>query len=437
MASVFQREGSKVWIASYRDASGSWRQRKGTGSKQDTLRMARKLERAALERGLQRLQEDPFEQHLEAPIAEHVAAYLSSLRNLGRDETYVLQVDAAIRRVVDAASLKTLQDLDVVRVADAIDGLQKAPRGFAGEDSGEDDEGDEEEGVSRRTKTTIARRLRGFARWLVKAQRVRHDPLAALAFAATRDDEEGRVRRSLTREEVARLLAAAERRPESELRLVRVGEHKGEERAKVREKSLAHARHLGLQRRTIYLLVLWTGLRRGELEKLQWGGPDARLGATGDPAAGERHEVTPRGSTPGPRGTEGRARAVAGGRRQACEGSEGVCLPGHPEHEGFQGRPRAGGDRLRGRRQGRGRLPRPSQDLLDAPGGGPGTAAHPAGRHAACRPAAHGDDLHGRGGPARLRACVGAAAARAGDGGFLTDDDSKVKGTGDARGRRL
>ena len=60
MASVFQREGSKVWIASYRDASGSWRQRKGTGSKQDTLRMARKLERAALERGLQRLQEDPF-----------------------------------------------------------------------------------------------------------------------------------------------------------------------------------------------------------------------------------------------------------------------------------------------------------------------------------------------------------------------------------------
>ncbi len=271
MASVFQREGSKVWIASYRDASGSWRQRKGTGSKQDTLRMARKLERAALERGLQRLQEDPFEQHLEAPIAEHIAAYLASLRNLGRDETYVLQVDAAIRRVVDAASLKTLQDLDVVRVADAIDGLQKAPRGFAGDGSSEDDEGDEEEGVSRRTKTTIATRLRGFARWLVKAQRLRHDPLAALAFAATRDDKEGRVRRSLTREEVARLLAAAERRPESELRLVRVGEHKGEERAKVREKSLAHARHLGLQRRTIYLLVLWTGLRRGELEKLQWG----------------------------------------------------------------------------------------------------------------------------------------------------------------------
>jgi integrase len=271
MASVFQREGSKVWIASYRDASGSWRQRKGTGSKQDTLRMARKLERAALERGLQRLQEDPFEQHLEAPIAEHIAAYLSSLRNLGRDETYVLQVDAAIRRVVDAASLKTLQDLDVVRVADAIDGLQKAPRGFAGEGSSEDDEDDEEEGVSRRTKTTIATRLRGFARWLVKAQRLRHDPLAALAFAATRDDDEGRVRRSLTREETARLLTSAERRPESELRLVRVGKHKGEERAKVREKSLAHARRVGLQRRTIYLLVLWSGLRRSEVEKLQWG----------------------------------------------------------------------------------------------------------------------------------------------------------------------
>ena len=267
MASVFKRKGSELWVASWKDARGRWRHRCGTRSKQDTLRMARRLERDALEKGLQRLQEDPFEQHLEATIAEHIAAYLSSLRNLGREEAYVLQVDAAIRRVVEAAELNTLRDLDVVRVADAIDGLQKAPRGFSRGEASDDDE----EGVSRRTKTTIAARLRGFARWLVKAQRLRHDPLAALAFSSTRNDDAGRVRRSLTREEAARLLDAAERRPENELRLVRVGKHKGEERARVREKSLAHARHLGLQRRTIYLLVLWTGLRRSEIEKLQWG----------------------------------------------------------------------------------------------------------------------------------------------------------------------
>ena len=44
MASVFKRKGETIWIASYQDAFGRWRQKRGRASRAETKRLAKELE---------------------------------------------------------------------------------------------------------------------------------------------------------------------------------------------------------------------------------------------------------------------------------------------------------------------------------------------------------------------------------------------------------
>jgi len=53
--------------------------------------------------------------------------------------------------------------------------------------------------------------------------------------------------------------------------MVRHGPDQGKLVAKVGERALAKARHKGRQRRLVYLLAVWTGLRRNEIRQLIWG----------------------------------------------------------------------------------------------------------------------------------------------------------------------
>lgn len=78
-------------------------------------------------------------------------------------------------------------------------------------------------------------------------------------------------RRALTVGEIGRLLDAAERRPLLELMTIRHGPDKGQQTAKLKEKTKALARARGRERRLVYLLAAWTGLRRSEIRQLTWG----------------------------------------------------------------------------------------------------------------------------------------------------------------------
>lgn len=267
MASAFRRKGQGLYMASWRDADGKWRQTKGTASKADTERLARRLEREADQRVRQRVALDPFERHAAAPIADHVDAYVAGLRQRGRTADYVDQIDTILRRVITAAGISSIRDLDAVVLAEAIDRLPRLGGSFGGKD-------EQPMPASERTKATYACRMRSFARWLVKAQRLKSNPIEALSFGEGTGSS-SRLRRSLTAAEAARLVTEAERRPEAELRTVRRGPRAGQRSTKEpAPKALERARRIGLSRKTIYLTVLWTGLRRNEVADLQWGDLD-------------------------------------------------------------------------------------------------------------------------------------------------------------------
>ncbi|MGC4033601.1 MAG: tyrosine-type recombinase/integrase [Tepidisphaeraceae bacterium] len=127
------------------------------------------------------------------------------------------------------------------------------------------------------TRNEYLNSLKGFTRWAFNRRKIDHDPLACLSQADERNAERMHPRRALTVEEVSALLDAAIRRPVVDLKTVRTGQHKGRLNAKVREGMLAKARQTGVDRLMAYLLIIWTGLRRGEAAKLQW--RDVRLEA--------------------------------------------------------------------------------------------------------------------------------------------------------------
>jgi integrase len=266
MATVFRRKKGGLWIAAWKDESGTWRHKTGTASKDDTLRMGRRLEREAKAKSLRRIGSDPFEQHKEAPISEHVDAYVATLQRRQRSSDYVSQIRAILLRVIEAAAIKSIGEIDVVRIGDAIDGLPRQQGKYAKSSPAAGE-------ASLRTKATYASRMRSFARWLVKAQRLRSNPLEALEF----QDDHGqspakRKRRALSRPEASKLLAAAESRPLNELLTSRRGKNRGALAATCRsDRAVERARLRGKARKTIYMLALWTGLRRNEIKQLRWG----------------------------------------------------------------------------------------------------------------------------------------------------------------------
>lgn len=77
--------------------------------------------------------------------------------------------------------------------------------------------------------------------------------------------------------EIGRLLDAAERWPLLELQTIRIGPRAGKQVARVKPETEARAKAKGRERRLVYMLAGWTGLRRNEIRQLTWG--DVQLGS--------------------------------------------------------------------------------------------------------------------------------------------------------------
>ena len=74
-------------------------------------------------------------------------------------------------------ALRALADLDPVVLAEAIDRLPRRSGSFTRKPG----PAKKPAPASERTKATYASRMRNFARWLVKAQRLKSNPLEALS----------------------------------------------------------------------------------------------------------------------------------------------------------------------------------------------------------------------------------------------------------------
>ncbi len=245
------------WTIQYRDAAGRIKRVKGFKDKAATRQLAAKLELAHArdEVGLV----NPFKASIVRPIDEHVTEYLADLRASGCNAMYVYNAEKRLDIVFEGAGWKSLRDVEINSFVAWRNRAKAQPRRST------------LTLVGKKTKTASATTLnqyldtvRAFANWCAKMNRMPGVPISggrviatALAGVGKVDGPKVRVRRALTDDEVGRMLAAADE-----------------------------------SRKLPYRVAMSIGLRRGELEALQWG--DLKLIATA-PRANLRAEATKAG----------------------------------------------------------------------------------------------------------------------------------------------
>jgi integrase len=249
-----RRRRDAKWRITYTDEDGRRRTATAYTDRQASYELARRLVKEAAQKAEGLI--DPFAEHRRTPIMAVLDEFRDDLAGKGRSSRYVQQVRNRILRIILGTKVKILGDIDPVAVSRFVSGLS-------------------DEGVSETTRNEYIGSIKSFAAWVVMNRRLPENPLASLRVSERRGIEPVHPRRALSAGELARLLDAAERRPLLEVRTIRTGSNKGKAIAKVSPEVAEKVRRLGAERRLVYLIALWTGLRRGEIRQLTWG--DVRL----------------------------------------------------------------------------------------------------------------------------------------------------------------
>ena len=182
----------------------------------DRQRAQRKLDKIIAEREQERLGIIPTSAVREAqarPLLEHLEDFTRSRERVGRSWRYVRELEAKLRRVIDGCQWKRVTDISAASFT--------AWR-------------DDQTAMSAKTKREYQIATSGFASWLKKNRRgLTENPLEAVESISTAGKQTYK-RRALSHKEIEALLKVA-------------GTH-----------------------RPVYLLAIYTGLRRGELKQLEW-----------------------------------------------------------------------------------------------------------------------------------------------------------------------
>lgn len=192
---------------------------------------------------------DPFEEHRDRPLAEHVAEFETHLASRGVSGAHLDDRMLCLRQYLEATKARTLAGLDFVEAQRWLGDLAAGT-------------------LSARSVNKRLQALRQFGRWLVRARRHTHNPFEGLAMRNEATDRR-RVRRAFTPEELESLLDAARQRPLEEGARKRT-------RSGLSEAIEAKFRRVGECRAFVYAFAAGTGLRRKELEGLTWADVDAQ-----------------------------------------------------------------------------------------------------------------------------------------------------------------
>ncbi|MBN8596522.1 MAG: tyrosine-type recombinase/integrase [Planctomycetes bacterium] len=251
------RGETKAYIAKFRDAAGLWIERP-TGCTDETAARAvlAQLERRTelVRAGVLTPEEDAASKHGAESIDTNLDAWRDHLRLKGSTEHWYTQARRRVARVTTDRGVKRLRDFTAAAVE----------RWLA-------DQADT--GMSAGTRNGYRQACVTFVNWCVRAGRLTHNPLLAVAVADQRADIR-RQRRALTEEELARLLDAAQRRPLADAMTVRRGEDKGKRLANLSPKTREQLMLLGRERALVYKTLVLTGLRKGELASITVGQVD-------------------------------------------------------------------------------------------------------------------------------------------------------------------
>lgn len=147
------------------------------------------------------------------PLSDHLSAYLDDLRTKGRDEMYVYNVEKRIEKLLSACRWEYPRHV----TADSFVGWRSANRDKAA-----------------KTLNEYLDAMRGLLKWMIRQGRLESNPLAVVGTVETRG-REVRQRRAFTDSQLYQLVTVAT--PE---------------------------------RRALYLLAAFSGLRKAELESLTW-----------------------------------------------------------------------------------------------------------------------------------------------------------------------
>lgn len=244
---------SKKWYVEFRDHDGRALRLPGFVDRAATQELGRQLERlvasravgagvdAATAKWLEQLPRETrarlakhglLEAHQYAagrPIADLVAEFEASLAAKGVTKHQVKQVAARVRRVLDACQVRRWSDLTALKVERALHVMRSRAA----------------KPLSVQTSNHLLGAVRQFCRWAIDNRLASEDPLRLLRKLNVRGSTR-RNRRALTKDELVRLLAAA-------------------------EQGAVHAGVPGTTRALIYRLAVETGLRRAELASLRVG----------------------------------------------------------------------------------------------------------------------------------------------------------------------
>jgi hypothetical protein len=162
---------SKKWHVEYRDALGIVRRAPGYTSRRATSQLAAELERKAEheESGLI----DRYVEHRKRPLSEHVQDWRKSLLDRGATRDYAELSVSRVSRLLRGVGARFWPELDANRVSAFLASLREdGPNGT----------------LSIESTNHYLRRVKQFARWMVKSQRAPENPLECLALQNSRTD---------------------------------------------------------------------------------------------------------------------------------------------------------------------------------------------------------------------------------------------------------
>ena len=275
MASVFKRKRDRQrknasWFIAYQDERGKRRMVKGCPDKAATEQLARKLESEAelRRRGVIDPKADAYAAHEARPLADHISEWRADLIHRGDTAKHADLSTDRVRRLVavmfgaspdevdgkrmtrsqcDETRRRVAQKIAPARLSDLS--AAKVQSGLARF---------RETGRSLETCNHYRRAVCGFARWCFKEGRLRDNPLLSVAGFNSKEDRR-HDRRTVSLEELLRLIEAAERGP-------------------------AYQAMTGPMRALCYRLAVATGLRYSEIatitpESFAWKAPSVRVAA--------------------------------------------------------------------------------------------------------------------------------------------------------------
>jgi len=215
---LFKRKQGGAWHMQWWDHDGKRREKStGTTDKRTAERiLAERVKHTALKRqGVVDPTENRLAQEARKPLADHIAEYVRHSERSDQARESVEAKRRHLQRVVDAGASR-LKDLTPEVIEDAMEALRN-------------------EGRSCRTANHLRDLAAGFASWCVKTGRLASNRIRNVPRLDERNDRR-RVRRPLSEAELAALL--------------KVGEERG--------------------RKLWYMMAALAGLRKGDLQRIQW-----------------------------------------------------------------------------------------------------------------------------------------------------------------------